>query len=149
VRQLNIQFGQTNFDDIGHFLKDLHADQHFGIRHPIPLITCQRRTEIPCPFSGELQSKRDSMTKDDYLRQGSNLLDQSRFQEALAAFEQALVLDGHCAHAWSLKGASLWRLGRCDGALQAYDQAVAHDPNNAEHWSNRGVVLNKLVFPCK
>ena len=61
------------------------------------------------------------------LKQGDALADGKRYKEALAAFDQALVLNPDDAQAWFKKGTALIRLERFEDALSAFDHASSLD----------------------
>ena len=67
-----------------------------------------------------------------------------RFDEALASYDRALVLQPQFAAAHSHRGATLKALKRFDEALASYDRALALWPDYAEALTNRGVTLNAL-----
>ncbi len=46
-----------------------------------------------------------------------------RFDEALAAYDQAIRLDSNYAFAWNNRGDALQQLGRTREAQQAYERA--------------------------
>jgi tetratricopeptide (TPR) repeat protein len=75
---------------------------------------------------------------------GAALKEAGRLEEALAVFDQALVLDPANAIAHSNRGAALVSLGRSEEALAACDQALALDPANARAHGNRGAALVSL-----
>ncbi len=74
-----------------------------------------------------------------------------RYEEALAAFEQAIRLplkdaskDAKDAFAYSGKGIALGELKRYEEALAAFEQAIRLRPNLAAAYTSRGVALSKL-----
>jgi predicted O-linked N-acetylglucosamine transferase (SPINDLY family) len=67
----------------------------------------------------------------------------NRHAQALAAFDQALALDGE--HEALLRRADALRaLGRLRDALEGYDSYLARNPDAAEAWHNRGLALSEL-----
>jgi tetratricopeptide (TPR) repeat protein len=67
-----------------------------------------------------------------------------RFEEALAAYDQALTLDPDDATVQNNRGTALASLGRFEEALAAYDQAVTLDSHDATFQNNRGTALASL-----
>ncbi|MGB8601656.1 MAG: tetratricopeptide repeat-containing glycosyltransferase family protein [Rhizomicrobium sp.] len=67
-----------------------------------------------------------------------------RFDEALAAYGQALALSPGYAEAFNNRGALLRELGRPAEALADYDKAVALNPRYSEAFNNRGTALRDL-----
>ena len=74
----------------------------------------------------------------------SHYLKAKRYQEALAAFEQAIQLDPDDASIYNGKGLVLSELKRYQEALAAYERAIRLDPNYAEAYFNKGNVLDDL-----
>ncbi len=77
-------------------------------------------------------------------RHGLKLFNQGRYEEALTAFNQAIILKGNDAETWNNKGAALAKLERYDEALTAYDTAIEFRPNFGMAWHNKGMALSKL-----
>jgi tetratricopeptide (TPR) repeat protein len=71
-------------------------------------------------------------------------LNRKRYEEALAAYEQAIRLDPKLASAYTNKGSALHNLKRYEEALVAFDQALLLDPNDAGAYTNKGVALGNL-----
>ncbi|MGF1570472.1 MAG: tetratricopeptide repeat protein [Nodosilinea sp.] len=82
-----------------------------------------------------------SQTAEALNGKGCALCEQTQFKPALAAFDQAIALDGtHCT-AWNNRGNALCGLGRYAEALSAYDRAIALNPQYHQAWFNRGKLL--------
>src|SRR6266566_2799310 len=62
-------------------------------------------------------------TKEEWLNEGNALHSLQRYQEALAAYEQAIQLDSNDAIAYNNKGFTLKALGKKKEAQQAYQRA--------------------------
>jgi tetratricopeptide (TPR) repeat protein len=77
-------------------------------------------------------------------RRGVELAQGLRFDEALASFEQALMLVPHSAEILANRGNALRGLKRLEAALASYDQALAMRPDFAEVLYNRGITLAEL-----
>jgi tetratricopeptide (TPR) repeat protein len=88
--------------------------------------------------------KQVQKSKEQWLKEGSLLLNLKRYAEALAAYEQAIRLDPNHAAAYREKGYALSRLKRYAEALAAYEQAIRLDPNDAVAYANKGGVLSNL-----
>ena len=80
-------------------------------------------------------------TKEEWLARGKALYDLKRYEEALAACEQALHIDPDYAYAHSGKGLALYYLERYEEALVACERALNLDPNNAFAYSGKGAAL--------
>src|SRR5947209_4757413 len=83
-------------------------------------------------------------TRNEWNAEGLTHFRFKRYDEALAAFEQALRLDPNNAIAYSNKGAALNNLKRYNEALAAAEQALRLDPNNAIAYNNKGPTHNNL-----
>ena len=84
------------------------------------------------------------MDKWQWLEEGTQLRKLQRYQAALEADEQALLLDSTFAQAYNNKGISLHNLKRYEAALEAYDRAIALDPHFAPPYNNKAKTLLRL-----
>ena len=83
-------------------------------------------------------------SKEQWLQEGNAYSQAQRYEEALAAYEQAIRLDPNYARSYLNKGEALSQLRRYSEALAAFEQAIRLDPNYARSYHNRGDVLSKL-----
>jgi len=83
-------------------------------------------------------------TKEEWIREGNALNGLKRYEEALAAYEQAIRLDPNYTYAYLFKGNALSDLKRYEEALAAYEQAIRLDPDDADYYHNKGIALNEL-----
>src|SRR5260221_254213 len=83
-------------------------------------------------------------TKEEWIREGNALNGLKRYEEALAAYEQAIRLDPNDADYYHTKGIALNDLKRNEEALAAYEQAIRLDPNYTYAYYGKGFVLNEL-----
>lgn len=65
---------------------------------------------------------------DELVRKGKDLLVKGNFEDALAYFEQALLLSRNDPDVWNQKGAALRSLGRYDEALECFNKSLELDP---------------------
>ena len=84
------------------------------------------------------------MDKVQWLEEGAQLRKLQRYQAALEADEQALLLDNNFAQAYNNKGISLYNLKRYEAALEAYEHAIALDPHLAAAYNNKAKTLRRL-----
>jgi len=75
-----------------------------------------------------------------YFSKARNLLILSRFEEAIACYEETLVFDGPQAITYSFIGECYEKMERLEQALINYDQSIALDPEWVDAWIGRGVV---------
>jgi tetratricopeptide (TPR) repeat protein len=83
-------------------------------------------------------------SKEQWMQEGNTLRGLKRYQEALAAYEQAIHLDPNYALAYHGKGNALYHLKPLQEALAAYGQAIHLDPNLASAYNNKGHALEAL-----
>ena len=84
-----------------------------------------------------------SGTKEQWLEESKALYKARRKEEALAAFEQAILRDPNDASLYDQKGEAL--MGRyvngASEALEAFEHAIRLDPNYADAYCNKSTVL--------
>ncbi|MDB9305831.1 MULTISPECIES: serine/threonine-protein kinase [Cyanophyceae] len=76
--------------------------------------------------------------------QGSTLFELQRYQDALAAYQEAVSISPDYVPGWNGQGKTLSQLKKYEEALAAYDQAIQIQPDYVEAWSGRGFVLRDL-----
>ena len=77
-----------------------------------------------------------------YFSKARNLLIGSKFEEAVACYEETLVFDGPQAITYSFIGECYEKMDRYEQALINYDQSIALDPEWVDAWIGRGVVMD-------
>ncbi|MDH6065400.1 serine/threonine-protein kinase [Umezakia ovalisporum] len=77
-------------------------------------------------------------------QQGSTLFELQRYEDALAAFREAVSIRADYVPGWNGQGKTLSELKKYEDALAAYDQAIQIQPDDVEAWSGRGFVLGNL-----
>jgi tetratricopeptide (TPR) repeat protein len=83
-------------------------------------------------------------TKEDWVKQGRLFAEQRFYADALAAYEQALLLDSHYATACFYKGQVLYLLQQYPAALAAYNQAIRYSQDSAAPYCHKGDTLRHL-----
>lgn len=83
-------------------------------------------------------------TKEDWHREGNNLYELDRFEEALVAYEQAIRLDPENSTYHDDRGDALAGLERHEEALTAYEEAIRLDPDNPAYYNDKGDALYNL-----
>ncbi|HET8847000.1 MAG TPA: tetratricopeptide repeat protein [Ktedonobacteraceae bacterium] len=83
-------------------------------------------------------------TKEDWIKEGRLFAEQRFYADALAAYEQALLLDSHYATAYFYKGQVLYLLQQYPVALMAYDQAIRYSQDSAAPYCHKGDTLRHL-----
>ncbi len=67
---------------------------------------------------------------DALVEKGKKLLEDTKFEEALSYFEQALLLDQNNADLLNHKGIALRSIGRYDEALECFNRSLEIDPRD-------------------
>ena len=74
---------------------------------------------------------------------GVGLLEEGRLEEAVGAFDQAVLLDGSFAAAYHNRALAKERLGRFPEAIEDYTRSIELDPGLAIAYANRGAAHNR------
>ncbi|HEY9676029.1 MAG TPA: tetratricopeptide repeat protein [Waterburya sp.] len=80
----------------------------------------------------------------DLYNRGQTFLELKRYEDALTAYNQAVLLRPEYPEAWKGKGDTLLELKRYKEARNAYDKAIQSQPDYWEAWMGRGNALNDL-----
>src|SRR2546421_11367940 len=90
-------------------------------------------------------------TKEQWLAEGDAHYQVKRFEEALEAYENVLLLDPNDAAVYNHKGFALLKLRRNEEAFDAFSKARAAyefhiylHPNDAEGYTGKGLALHGL-----
>jgi protein O-GlcNAc transferase len=75
---------------------------------------------------------------------GKHFLERQLFNDAAAAYQQALRRNGNFFEGLHDLGVALSGSGQAESALRAYDQALALRPDFPQAWFNKGVALDQL-----
>jgi Flp pilus assembly protein TadD len=67
---------------------------------------------------------------EELIMKGRKLLDETKFEDALGFFEQALLLDQSNPELWNYKGVALRSIGRYDEALDCFNKSLELDPRD-------------------
>ncbi len=73
---------------------------------------------------------------------GYSLIELGEYEEAIAAYDQALAIKPDYHEALYNKGIALSAIGRNEDAIAAYDQALAIKPDDHEALNNKGIALS-------
>lgn len=97
---------------------------------------------------GSEHVKTDSpASRRNHFEEGNELYAQGRFDEAIAAYRQALHWKPSHAEAYNNMGAALQARGRIEEAETAYHDAVRLKPDYATAWNNLGSILQEQRKP--
>ena len=67
---------------------------------------------------------------DNLISKGKSLLEEAKFDDALACFDQALLLNQNDPELWNFKGVTLRSLGRYEEALECFNRSLEIDPRD-------------------
>lgn len=84
-------------------------------------------------------------TAEEWNNKGYSLYESGRYEEAIAAYNEAIKIDPVFKAAWYNKGLALYKLGRYDEAVAAYDEVIRIDPNFKDVLANRELARSKLL----
>ncbi len=76
-----------------------------------------------------------------WVKKGSELHTQGRYDEAIAHFDKALKLYPRLARAWAGKGLASNALGQYEEAIHCYDESLRLDPRDAAAWHDKANTL--------
>lgn len=82
---------------------------------------------------------------DYHVRKGNYRLEDGRFDEAVAEFDQALRVDGDHVYAQLGRATALLQMGRADEALAGLDRIVTDRPTFAPAYAERGILLDRMA----
>ncbi len=86
----------------------------------------------------------DSSTLSDLIQKGGEMLNNSRYEEALVSFDRALMIDSMSVDALNGKGLVLNQLGRYEEAITWLDKVLEINPDFTNALYNKGVTLSNL-----
>ncbi len=84
-------------------------------------------------------------THDVWNQRGCDHCDAQRYDDAIAAFDQAIALNSHYCPAWNNRGVALAQQQRYAESLAAYDRAIALQPHYHQAWYNRGLLFVTMM----
>ncbi len=79
-----------------------------------------------------------------WYNRGEKLKKSQRYEEAIAAYDQAIKIKPDYSEAWYVKAYSLYKLRRYEEAIAAYDRVTQLNPEDANAWYYRGWMLGEL-----
>ena len=88
-----------------------------------------------------LASAQCQQTAKDWFIEGNRFTDQGKYNEAIAAYEEAIKLDPGNSSAWNNIGHVLNCQGKNDEAINYFDEAIKRDLNSTSAWNNKGHAL--------
>jgi tetratricopeptide (TPR) repeat protein len=125
-------------------MKDYQVYEAISGRPGIGRRSMMAAATVFCLLTLGFQATADVDTTDDLIRAGQELYQNRSYDEALAAYDQALLLSPDDLQAWMGKGRVLNALGDQNRSLLAYQNATSIDPDDQEAWF--GVGLNWFLL---
>jgi serine/threonine protein kinase len=104
---------------------------------PVPVVATSPLPPVPLPT-------RSLQTQEVWLRIGRDHFEAKRYAEALAAYDEVILLDPTNAWAYYSKGNTLRYLNRHAEALNAFEQAIFIKPTDALALYGKGNALRSL-----
>ena len=77
-------------------------------------------------------------------REGTDLLQQPHYENAIRAFDKAIQLDPSFSVAYYSRGYAYGELGQHERAIQDFDKAIQLDPGYVPAYNNRGSLYGKM-----
>jgi dienelactone hydrolase len=75
---------------------------------------------------------------------GNDLLNLTRYEDAIKCFEEAIAADPSSVLAWNAKGAALGEMGRYEEAMVCFEKAIEIDDEFYLAWENKAMVLKAM-----
>jgi tetratricopeptide (TPR) repeat protein len=86
----------------------------------------------------------ESSTMSNLIQKGSEMLNTSRYEEALVSFDHVLKIDPRSVDALNGKALVLNQLGEYEEAITWFDKALEINPDFTNALNNKGVTLSNL-----
>lgn len=88
-----------------------------------------------------LTSTQCQETAEDLYAKGEALFNQGKYDEAVQALDEAILLDPNDAKAWNGRAHTLYAQSKYDEAIQACDEAIRLDPSLTDAWNTKGAAF--------
>ena len=82
--------------------------------------------------------------ENEWYRRGNKLLKSQKYEEALAAYDQAIAIKPDYYEARYYRSYVLYRLQRYEDAIASYEQLLQINPHDANSWYYKGLILGNL-----
>lgn len=86
----------------------------------------------------------ENNTSSYWTAQGTDLMEQYKFSDAIQAYDRALKVNDSYLAALAGKGEALWKIGEYNDSIQSFGKALDLDPNYVRAWVGKGVALHGL-----
>jgi serine/threonine protein kinase/tetratricopeptide (TPR) repeat protein len=92
----------------------------------------------------DTRSELDNATAQTWLERGNQFFELQQYEEALAAYDETIVLEPDRPEPWYGLGSALYNLERYEEAIAAYNQVLAMRDDNTLAWYSKGNALFQL-----
>lgn len=82
--------------------------------------------------------------RNEWNSKGVDLFNLGSYFDAIAAYDNALLIDSKFLYAWVNKGIALSKIGRYQEAIGAFNHAIEINPENPYAWNYKGLALQKI-----
>lgn len=90
------------------------------------------------------RSELDNATAQTWLERGNQFFELQQYEDALAAYDEAIPLEPDRPEPWYGRGSALYNLERYEEAIAAYNQVLALRDDNTLAWYSKGNALFQL-----
>lgn len=90
------------------------------------------------------QTQFPKLNENSYRLKAKHLLDEEKYDEAIAALKEAIQLNPSCSECYHLKGLAYYGLKDFKQAIKYYDKSIELDSNQLEVFINKGNALKEL-----
>jgi tetratricopeptide (TPR) repeat protein len=78
------------------------------------------------------------LTAEDYYNQGIDYASLQKYTDAIASYDNALLINPQYSNAWYNRGNAFLTLGQYSDAITSYSNATRINPDDSDAWYNRG-----------
>lgn len=116
----------------------------------LPLVGCGKQLQSSSPSQETVEQPKPELSPEAkeqaeaFVSEGNQKLADGDYEGAIAAFDEALAIDGSNAKAFGDRGVARSRLKNYQGALADYNQALTLNAQAYEVYYNRGIVQTNL-----
>jgi tetratricopeptide (TPR) repeat protein len=111
---------------------------------PVPQSENNRAATDAAPSPTPAPQSENNQKAMEFFQKGNAAFLQGNYEEAIAAYDQAIEYKPDYYQAWSNRGSTLFQRRNYEEALQSYDRALELKSEYPEAWNNRGSVLVKM-----
>ena len=80
-------------------------------------------------------------TSETYLNKGISLVELEKYNDAVACYDKAVIINASDSLIWYNRGVALTQLEKYDDELLSYEKAIEISPGYADAWYNKAELL--------